>query len=236
MENMEFYNLVRTTPAEAKKSITGGRLRGMTDINPQYRIQTLTERFGPVGKGWYYTSDKKWTLEAGDEIMALTDISLYVKYDGIGGEWSAPIHGTGGSKLLAKESGGLYASDEAFKMANTDALSVACKQIGIAADVYWEKGESKYPTNPVTPAQGAIPQAPVQTRLSPEILARRKTLLVQTVQKAGGTSKDALTEAESDIVLETGFRLPLSSMTEEQFAAYLKAVAVVIKRRVTNNE
>jgi hypothetical protein len=30
-------------------------------------------------------------------------------------------------------------------MATTDAISVACKQLGIGADVYWDKdGESKY--------------------------------------------------------------------------------------------
>ena len=38
----------------------------------------------------------------------------------------------------------LYLSDEAYKMAYTDALSVACKALGIAADVYYEKDKSKY--------------------------------------------------------------------------------------------
>ena len=46
--------------------------------------------------------------------------------------------------LVAAETKGLYTSDEAFKMAYTDAISVACKQLGIGADVYWSRGETKY--------------------------------------------------------------------------------------------
>ena len=152
MNNMDIYDSFRVTPNEAQKEIAGGRLRGFTDINPMYRIQKLTEKFGPCGIGWYYEPVKKWIEQAGDEIMAFVDISLFIKVDG---EWSKPIAGTGGSALYAMEKGGLKASDECFKMATTDAISVACKQLGIGADVYWKAGESKYsrsvPDNP-TPA------------------------------------------------------------------------------------
>lgn len=140
MDTMQIYNKFKTTPPEAQKKITGGRINGFTDINPMYRIRCLTEQFGTCGIGWYYTIDKKWTEAAGDEILAFVDISLYIKQD----EWSKPIHGTGGSMMLVKESKGLRASDEAYKMATTDALSVACKQLGIGADIYWAAGESKY--------------------------------------------------------------------------------------------
>ena len=141
MSNMDIYDSFRVTPKEAQKEIAGGRLRGFTDINPMYRIQKLTEKFGPCGIGWYYEPVKKWIEQAGDEIMAFVDISLFIKVDG---EWSKPIAGTGGSALYAMEKGGLKASDECFKMATTDAISVACKQLGIGADVYWRAGESKY--------------------------------------------------------------------------------------------
>ncbi len=59
-------------------------------------------------------------------------------------EWSAAIPGTGGSSFVAKERSGLYTSDECFKMALTDAISVACKALGFAADIYWEADASKY--------------------------------------------------------------------------------------------
>ena len=52
MENMEIYNALRNPPETAKKKIGGGRLNGMTDINPMWRIKALTERFGPCGFGW----------------------------------------------------------------------------------------------------------------------------------------------------------------------------------------
>lgn len=140
--NLDIYNAVRSVPAEAKKEIRGGRLNGKTDINPMWRIKKLTEQFGPCGVGWKYTIDREW-LETGanGEISAFMDISLYYKYNG---EWSEAVPGTGGSAFIAKEKAGLYTSDECYKMALTDALSVACKALGIAADVYWDKDKTKY--------------------------------------------------------------------------------------------
>ena len=52
------------------------------------------------------------------------------------GEWSDAIPGSGGSMFIEKESNGPHTSDEAIKMATTDALSVACKMLGFASDVY----------------------------------------------------------------------------------------------------
>jgi len=140
--NLDLYNKVRVVPPEAKKSINGGRLKGMTDINPMWRIKTLTEQFGPCGQGWYFEITDKQIVEGGnDEKVAFVDINLYVKF---GEEWSKPIQGTGGSSFIAKERNGLYTSDECFKMALTDALSVSCKSLGVGADVYFEKDRTKY--------------------------------------------------------------------------------------------
>ena len=142
MSNLKLYNAVRSVPENAKKRITGGRLSGMTDINPMWRIKTLTEQFGVCGIGWKYViTDKRLEQGANGEIAAFVDIDLYVKVDG---EWSEAIPGTGGSSFVAKERNGMYTSDECFKMALTDALSVACKALGFAADVYWEKDRTKY--------------------------------------------------------------------------------------------
>lgn len=136
-ENMMLWNAVRQVPEEAKKQIIGGRLRGMTDINPVWRIQVMTEQFGPCGFGWKYKIVNLWTVPAGDEILAFAHIELQYK---LNGEWSEPVPGTGGSGLLNKETKGLVSSDECFKMAITDAISVAAKSLGIAADVYFAKG------------------------------------------------------------------------------------------------
>lgn len=143
MNNLELYDKFRQVPETAKKNISGGRLQGMTDINPMWRIKTLTEEFGVCGFGWYYEIVDQWleTAMAKDEITANVKINLYVKQ---GDEWSKPIVGIGGSMLVENEKKGLYVNDECYKMALTDAISVACKALGIGADVYWNKDNTKY--------------------------------------------------------------------------------------------
>ena len=142
MDNLSIYNKVKAVPVEAQKKIGGGRLSGMTDINPMWRLKTLTEQFGICGIGWKYEiAEKKLEQGSNGEIAAFVDINLYIKVDG---EWSAAIPGTGGSSFVAKEKNGLYTSDECFKMALTDAISVSCKALGFGADVYWDKDRTKY--------------------------------------------------------------------------------------------
>ena len=141
MENLELYNKVRNCPEEAKKTIQAGKLKGYTDINPMWRIKVLTEHFGICGVGWYYEEVEHWTDEtANNEIGAYIKIHLFVK---INDQWSKPILGIGGNKLCGKGVGDGQ-NDEAWKMALTDALSVACKNLGIAADVYFDKDRTKY--------------------------------------------------------------------------------------------
>ena len=142
MDNLTIYNEVRSVPDSAKRRVEAGRLKGKTDINPMWRIKALTEKFGPCGFGWKYViTDKRLEQGANGEVAAFLDIDLFVKADGV---WSDAIPGTGGSAYVAKESNGPYTSDECFKMALTDAISVACKALGFGADVYWEADRSKY--------------------------------------------------------------------------------------------
>lgn len=142
MDNLSIFNQVKNVPPEAQRVITGGRLMGFTEINPMWRIEKLTEIFGPAGFGWYYEITEKRIEEGAEgEKTVFVDINLYVKQ---GNEWSKPIQGTGGSMLVAKEKGGMYTSDECFKMALTDAISVACKALGFGADIYAKKDRSKY--------------------------------------------------------------------------------------------
>ena len=138
----EIYKRFENPPEDALKEIGAGRLKGMTDINPQWRIECLTELFGLCGQGWYTKITEQKIIDGADgEKVAITNIELYYKQDG---EWSMPIQATGGSKLVANEKSGAYTSDEAFKMAYTDALSVACKMIGIAGKIYRGQYNTKY--------------------------------------------------------------------------------------------
>lgn len=144
MENMEIYEKFRNVPENAVKPFDNGSFKG-TDINTMWRIKCLTEQFGPVGKGWYIRPEKTWKEDIEDEVYVFMDISLFVKYPGET-EWSAPIYGTGGNKLVkyVKSSDRYKGSDEAYKMAATDAFGNACKYLGIGADVYWENDKTKY--------------------------------------------------------------------------------------------
>lgn len=144
MDNLYIYEKVRSVPENAQKTIKAGRLKGMTDINPMWRIKVLTELFGICGIGWKSQIVRSWLDEgANGEVTANVEILLYVKVDG---EWSEGIAGIGGSKLVTKENAGLYTDDECYKKAYTDAISVACKALGIGADIYWNDN-TKYSGN-----------------------------------------------------------------------------------------
>lgn len=140
--NLRLYNQGREVPESAKKPIGGGRLKGMTNVNTMWRIKKLTEMFGPVGIGWKTVTLSEELVEGtAGEMVVKTSIHLFVKADGV---WSEPIEGSGGAKLIVKENGGLFTDDEAYKKAYSDAISVACKSLGIGADVYYEQDTNKY--------------------------------------------------------------------------------------------
>jgi hypothetical protein len=152
MNNLDLYNSVRLVPQEAQKKIGGGRLSGMTDINPMWRIKALTEQFGACGFGWKYEITKQWTEKSDNgEVAAFVNINLFIKQ---GDEWSSAIPGNGGSMFVANEKNGPYVSDECYKMALTDAISVSCKALGFGADVYWDKDRTKYSDKPQNDQQG----------------------------------------------------------------------------------
>lgn len=145
-KNLELYNLFRECPKEAQKPINAGRLKGKTDINPMWRIKKLTEVFGACGFGWTCKITEAWILDSPDtgEKTANVRVELRVKYNG---EWSEPIEGIGGAMFVEQESKGLHTDDDCFKKAYTDAISVACKALGIAADIYYSKDpDTKYST------------------------------------------------------------------------------------------
>ena len=155
--NMRIYEQVRAVPKEALKPFSTGRFTG-TDINPMWRIKKLTELFGPCGIGWYTEVTRQEVVHADDDnMMVFVDINLYVKD---GGEWSKPIFGTGGNTLKAKGRG----DDDGYKKAYTDAMSIACKALGIGADVWFandttSKYADKYIDEDGIPAKGSAEAA-----------------------------------------------------------------------------
>lgn len=181
MDNLDLYNKVREVPMEAQKAFNNGRFSG-TDINPMWRIKKLTEEFGVCGFGWYYEITDKW-LEKGQEdiVAAFVNINLYVK---IGDEWSKPIQGTGGNTFVSKNKNGYQTSDECYKMALTDAISVAAKALGIGADIYFGNDRTKYD-------EPKLPKAEEKKGVIPPV-DEPSDVIFEMINKTGGV--DALKE------------------------------------------
>jgi hypothetical protein len=147
MNNLELYNKYSQPPQDALKAFDNGRFKG-TDINPMWRIKALTEAFGPCGVGWYTDVVRMWREDTDDDASTVyCHLNLYIKYDG---EWSKPISGIGGNTLTKKNAKGvLMTTDEAYKMAYTDAMGIACKALGFGGDIWWKEARTKYTANNV---------------------------------------------------------------------------------------
>lgn len=148
----------------------------------------------------------------------------------------------GGSKLAIKEKEGVYGSDEGYKMALTDALSVAMKQIGVAADIYaglWDG--SKYidapkDKNEAVPIKDIVELARIQWNAKYKLNANRKWFEEAIIKQFGKlptlkksikdilekikpdeeterTHIDEITPPPKDIVC-TGCRMKYLAMTE----------------------
>lgn len=211
MGNLDIYNKVRVVPKTAQKPIEGGRLKGKTDINPIWRIKTLTEQFGACGFGWRYEVIRFW-LETGanNEIAAFAHINLYIKQ---ADKWSEAIQGIGGSMFVEKEKNGLYTSDECYKMALTDAISVACKALGIGADVYWEADSTKYSKSEAKPNIKPKDQAPTHQQQLKELMDNSNgkitgTMIAETIERKFGKRK-------ANELNETQFLALLEELTNE---------------------
>lgn len=168
--NMKLYSKYREVPKDAQKTIEGGNINGFTSINPMWRIQALTEEFGPCGcpvemtkenNGWF-PEIVKYHPEpsmASDEVIASMEIKLYYN-DGTGWRW---VPGIGSSRSVKTQKSGNKVNDECYKMAFTDAMSVACKLLGFGANIHWADG-SKYDELP-TPEPKAPAELPT-TKIS----------------------------------------------------------------------
>ena len=190
-DNLYIYNQSRSVPKEALRDFNNGQLSG-TDISPMWRIKKLTELFGPSGIGWYIDEIEHWSETLDTDVCVYVKIHLYIKTPE--GEWSKPIVGIGGNRSVQQYTKKRVISDEAYKMAYTDAISVACKALGIGADVYWQNDATKY-----TNGYNAVPQAPQMPQPAPpqapqpvKVKGQKKVAAAATEPKFNETLEFAL--------------------------------------------
>lgn len=130
MSNMELWNKVCTTdPKHTKKVEQRG---GFTAIDAMYQIQTATEMFGAVGKGW------GWSFS--EPIFPPND-TVVIKCTLWHGTKENTVEHFGQKKLNS----GKGADEDAFKKAGTDGLTKCLSYLGFNADVFLGKfDDNKY--------------------------------------------------------------------------------------------
>lgn len=163
MEALKIYKSLSQPPKSALREIKDGDLKGKTDINPQWRYEAMTEKFGLVGLGWKYEIQKLWTEQGGrEEVLCFAQVAVFIR-DPDTKEWSDPIVGIGGSRLVNNfKNAGIKSNDEGYKMAVTDAFSTSLKMLGVAADIYAGRWDgSKYKDEPQDKTEPAH-QQPVE--------------------------------------------------------------------------
>lgn len=230
------WDAVSRPPSTALKQIKGGRLTGMTDVNPQWRYRAMTEVFGPCGQGWKYEIVRTWT-EPGTEgqVLAFCEVHLWWR-ENHGAEWDGPIPGIGGSMLITKERDGLRTNDEGFKMATTDALSVAMKMLGVAADIYaglWDG--SKYKEEAVAPTvqmPRRLSEAKKPEHDDTPALLERSVAEVNAKAEAQVTNS-FITEAQRKRLFGI---FKQSGHTKEQVSAWLASGGIESSKQITQNE
>lgn len=209
MDNMQHYDKLKVVPRTALKEIPFGKLKGKSDINPQWRYEAMTSEFGMCGIGWKFEIAKTWVqpLEDG-QMLLFVEINLYV-FDLETDKWSAPMPAIGGDFLIEKDKNGIHGNDEAYKMATTDALGVAMKMLGVAADVYRGlANDTKYgrQIEPVKPQPiTKIAMATPKQLTDMVSLAKQKNVMVDMPDLlksiAGVNSSKELTLAGADMVI-----------------------------------
>jgi len=139
-DNLHLWNqLKRTDPKATKPFARPGGFRG-TQIDPTWRLQMMTEAFGPVGKGWGY-EQVDWTIA---ERMVFICARVWYLDPETGEKcWTGPQWG--GTEMVRRRNGIEAPDDECFKMSMTDAVGKCLLQLGLAADIYMGQfDDSKY--------------------------------------------------------------------------------------------
>jgi len=236
--NLKLYELLRVVPQEAKKQFNNGRFSG-TDINPMWRIKRLTEIFGPCGIGWYYDVVRREIVEASNGTKcAFVATNLYIMTkEG----WSKPIYGEGGNTFESNtKSGSTTVSDEAYKMALTDAISISAKQLGLGADVWYENDKqhgTKYDNKSVADSVKSLEEnnAQGEKKVQPSNSTTQQPTQPTTAQKEPSAQPAQKTASTKKIKVELA--VDKENLTDEQkkFVKDMQAWVRSLPQEAINN-
>ena len=80
-KSIELFRKNARPPEEALKPIDYGKMKNFTDINPQWRIEALTETYGLYGLGWFVQVKDTTTVdlpETNEKMLFLTEEMLKI--------------------------------------------------------------------------------------------------------------------------------------------------------------
>ena len=136
--------------------------------------------------------------------------------------------------LVEKEKAGLHFNDEAYKMAETDALSVAMKALGVGANIYSGMSDgSKYAPKPQQQAETAKPSTTTLKEEFAEMFSIRCTKMGVPVPIKPGVKGVVLTElcgskaaAIASVAMKIDMPLPGMAPNAPGWKVLIEAVSV----------
>lgn len=128
-KNLDIWHRVAVTDERFTKQIQGKGYKG-TDINPTYRAMRMTEVFGPFGKGWGFESVEFCHIPINENDIGLICNASIWYMDGDKKCIAGPC--SGGNMMISK---GRF-DEDAYKKAQTDAMTQCFRWLGISADIY----------------------------------------------------------------------------------------------------
>ncbi|HCC35130.1 MAG TPA: hypothetical protein DEQ02_05645 [Ruminococcaceae bacterium] len=109
-------------------------------------------------------------------------------------------------------------SDECFKMALTDAISVSCKALGFGADVYWDKDRTKYSGTPE--GAGKPPGRPQNV-----VITEAQIKELYAAGEAGGRGR-----SDVDKIIADNRGYPVDKMPPEDYDGILTAIKAMPRK------
>ena len=73
-DNLHIFRQVKSVPADATKPFRASWGKEMTEIDPMWRIEKLTELFGVCGEGWYTEVTRQEQVSLGNGEVCVCEI------------------------------------------------------------------------------------------------------------------------------------------------------------------